>query len=86
MNSNFPPDVSTIAMKREIVSSENMVQKFQLASADQIKEINLKSPNKCCDLNPEPTWLLKKSRYQLIPLTMAIINKSVANKRQREAL
>jgi len=55
----------------------NMLEIFQLTSEVEVKEIIIKSPNKWCDLDPLPTWLLEKCADQLLPLITAIANRSV---------
>ena len=44
----------------------------------ELKEIIAKAPNKSCDLDPLPTYLLKQCCDQLIPMIKAIINKSLS--------
>ena len=46
---------------------------------DYIKETIIKSPNKSCDLEPVPLWLLEKCKDQLPLMIRAVINKSVTN-------
>ena len=53
-------------MNRDIIFSADMLQKFRPASADLIKEIIMKSSNKSCDLDPVPSWLLKKCISQSV--------------------
>ena len=53
------------------------LEMFRPASAVEIKEIIVKSPNKSCDLDPLPTWRLKKCVGQLLPLIIAIFNRSM---------
>jgi len=50
---------------------------FQPVSEAEVREIVTKSPNKSCDLDPLPTWLLKKYMDQLLPLIIAIKNRSM---------
>jgi len=50
---------------------------FRPTSEIELKEIIIKSPNKSCDLDPLPTWLLKKCVDQLLPLITAIVNRSM---------
>ena len=54
-----------------------MLELFRLTSEVEIKEIIIKSPNKSCDLDSLPTWLLKKCEDQPTPLITAIVNTSM---------
>ena len=54
-----------------------MLEMFRPTSEVEVKEIIIKSPNKSCDLDPLPTWLLKKCVDQLLPLITAIVNRSM---------
>jgi hypothetical protein len=51
---------------------------FPQTTEEEVKKIINKSPNKSCELDPLPTWLLKKCVNQLAPLITTIINKSLA--------
>ena len=37
----------------------------------------MKSPNKSCELDPIPTWLLKCCLTELLPLITTLVNKSL---------
>ncbi|KAK2145807.1 hypothetical protein LSH36_656g01010 [Paralvinella palmiformis] len=50
---------------------------FRPTSEVEVKEIIIKYPNKSFDLDPLPTWLLKKWVDQLLPLITAIVNWSM---------
>ena len=54
-----------------------MLEMFRPTSEVEVKEIIIKSPNKSCDLDPLPTWFLKKCVDQLLPIITAIVNRSV---------
>ena len=49
------------------------------ASCEEVREVILSSPIKTCDLDPIPTWLLKKCIDQLLPIITAIINSSMSS-------
>ena len=49
------------------------------ASRGEVREVILSSPDKTCDLDPIPTWLLKKCIDQLLPIITAIINSSMSS-------
>jgi len=50
---------------------------FRPTSEVKVNEIIVKSPNKSCDLDPLPTWVLKKCVDQHLPLKTAFVNMSV---------
>ena len=64
-------------MDADIMFNGNMLEMFRPTSEVEVKEITLKSPNKLCDLDPLPTWLLKKCVDQLLPLITAIVHGSM---------
>jgi hypothetical protein len=50
---------------------------FTPLTTDDVLRIIMKSPTKSCELDPIPTWLLKKIVDSLLPTITDIINKSV---------
>ena len=50
---------------------------FSPATPDEIMDIIVKSPNKSCELDPIPTWLLKECLSELLPQIVAIVNQSM---------
>ena len=48
-------------------------------SEDSVREIIMKSPSTSCNLDPIPTWLLKKCADELVPIITQIINMSFQN-------
>jgi len=50
---------------------------FVPVSDQTIKRIILKSPNKSCELDPIPTWLLKHCIDELLPILTKIVNTSL---------
>ncbi len=52
---------------------------FTPATSKEIKEIIMNSPNKSCNLDPMPTWLLKSCVDSLIPIFLEIVNQSLAS-------
>ena len=86
----FSHKISTI---RKTISSQNsqietgehdhafqgsLLTEFHLATEDEVEKALSGAPNKSCELDPLPTWLLKQSSEQLTPLITAIVNKSLA--------
>ena len=51
---------------------------FHPVAEKEVEDIIQKSPNKSCELDPIPTWLLKSCMKELIPLITSIINESLA--------
>ena len=52
---------------------------LQLLTPDEVKHLIESSPTKSCDLDPIPTWFVKECMLELLPLTTAIINKSITS-------
>ena len=50
---------------------------FDPATKEEVRKIIQKSPNKSCELDPLPTWLLKECLNDLLPLITNIINASM---------
>jgi hypothetical protein len=50
---------------------------FPEASEDEVKRLIMKSPSKSCELDPLPTWLLKKNVDELTPIITTIVNLSL---------
>jgi len=55
--------------------NENMHEMFRPISEVEVREIITKSQNKSSDLDPLPTWPLKKCVDQLLLLITAIFNR-----------
>ena len=50
---------------------------FVLTTEEEVARLLARAPNKSSELDPIPTWLLKKVAVQLVPLMTAIFNKSL---------
>ena len=70
-------DLCSIAMKADNIFSGGKLEVFHPASDSEIKGLIFNSPNKSCDLDPLPTWLLKKCIDPLQQPITAIINRSL---------
>ena len=46
-------------------------------SKEEVKRIIQMSPNKSCEIDPMPTWLLKMCREELLPIFTKLINMSL---------
>ena len=67
-----------------MLSSYNMegnisLHHFNTVSKDEVKKLILSQPNKQSELDPIPTWLLKKCLNELIPAITSIMNLSINN-------
>ena len=52
---------------------------FLPASQEEVRKIIQSSPNKSCELDPIPTWLLKSCLDKLLPVITNIINESFSS-------
>ena len=48
------------------------------ATIEEVRKLITSYSNKSCELDPVPTWLLKKCLHELLPLLTALINKSLS--------
>ena len=55
----------------------NRLDHLVSATEEEVREIIQKSPNKSCELDPLPTWLLKECLDELLPLITDIVNASM---------
>ena len=55
----------------------NCLDHLEPATEEEVREIIRKSPNKSCELDPLPTWLLKECLDELLPLITNIVNSSM---------
>ena len=55
----------------------NFLSNFKNITEEEVSKLILKSPSKSCELDPIPTWLLKKCIDPLTPLITRIINASI---------
>ena len=72
---------SKLQLTRWGLSQPVRVNPWQFAEAteEEVHKLVTKSPSKSCDLDPRPTWLLKKRSSQLVPFLTSTINKSLAS-------
>ena len=61
------------------ITSTSTFSDLAMMSEDSVKEIIMKSPSTSCNLDPIPTWLLKKCADELVPIITKIINLSLQN-------
>ena len=60
-------------------SSTTTFSSLATLSEDSVREIIMKSPSTSCNLDPIPTWLLKKCADEIVPIITQIINMSFQN-------
>ena len=83
----FTSKVSTIRESLNHVDTSNFVSpldddapatlhSFSPTTIEEIVRIIKLSPNKSCELDPLPTWLLKLCAQELAPIITAIVNRS----------
>lgn len=68
------------AKEHEIEPQTNSrLSNFLPASQEEVRKIIQSSPNKSCELDPIPTWLLKSCLDKLLPVITNIINESLSS-------
>ena len=60
-------------------SSVSQLSSFSLTDEDEIRRLVGTSPNKSCDLDPLPTWLLKENINTFLPVLTSIVNTSLSS-------
>lgn len=73
---NLSPETMNHAELDDLFVGDEL-HSFREATPEEIKKVILQSPNKSCELDPLPTWLLKECLEELLPLVTEIVNKSV---------
>ncbi len=53
---------------------DNTLSEFSPVSTDDVKSILHKSSLKSCELDPVPSWIVRESEDELIPVIQSIIN------------
>lgn len=61
----------------ELQRIEQPLEEFTPASQEEVRKIIMRSPDKSCELDPIPTWLLKKCIDVLLPVVTLIVNTSL---------
>ena len=51
---------------------------FEKATASEVRKVIMNSPNKSCEIDSIPTWLLKECIDELLPLITTLINRSLS--------
>ena len=68
-----------IAAQCDTPAYSSMLTSFSCISSEEVKKFIIKSPDKACDLDPVPTWVLKQCLSELLSLITAIVNTSLEN-------
>ena len=60
-----------------LVTCKEYFDCFQLITEKEVKALIMAAPNKCCALDPAPTWLIKRCCGYLAPFVAMICNRSI---------
>ena len=63
--------------KIESAKFTNPFNEFKPLSEDEVRELIKKSPNKYCELDPLPTWIVRDCLEEVLPVLTKIINLSM---------
>ena len=69
--------LSEASEEEQSSSSSNILTEFRPVTIDEVKRIILQIPNKNCELDPIPTWLLNLCIDDLVELITKLINSSL---------
>ena len=70
-------EVNSEPIVQDNIPTEDMLLAFRPLSEEEVRKMIRKAPNKHCDLDPMPTWLLKECLDPLLPVLTLLINKSL---------
>ena len=70
------PDIEEMVLTEKLPCMAEL-SAFEIVSHKQIQELIMSTPAKSCELDPLPTWLLKLSLKQLIPIITEMVNTSL---------
>jgi hypothetical protein len=76
---NFTMESQSKTVDDEDIFSKKTLTEMTPASIEEVKSIIMHAPNKSCELDPIPTWLLKSSMDELLPIITNIINASLSS-------
>ena len=81
IRSNIQPssDCDPISVEYEPIFNGTPLSTFRSASEEEVRKIIDHAASKSCELDPMPTWLLKKCSTKLTPIITTIINKSLSS-------
>ena len=70
-------ELEAASITHDNIKEEEKLHAFTALSEDDIRKLIRKSPNKQCDSDPIPTWLLKECLDPLLPILTLLVNKSL---------
>ena len=70
-------EVEPLILTREPIAEECQLHTFSMLSAEDVRKLIKQSPNKQCESDPIPTWLLKECLDSLLPVLTLLVNKSL---------
>ena len=77
ITSHAGSDPDTFKYDTNKLSMDNSLSEFTPVSEAGVQKVIKRSPDKSCELDPIPTWLLKSCLPELLPLVTKIINMSL---------
>ena len=78
-NMNHASQAGPLGQCMNDASSVSQLSSFSLTDEDEIRRLVGTSPNKSCDLDPLPTWLLKENINTFLPVLTSIVNTSLSS-------
>ena len=73
------PDITLAAMNNDVAFGGVPVVCFETVSELDVERLVTSVPVKSCELDPIPTWLLKRCSAELVPVITVMINASVTS-------
>ena len=77
--SSFTDSVPVLAITSSAAPTNRELSKFSLLSESEVKKLINSLPSKHCRLDPIPTWLLKDTLDELLPVITKLINLSLSS-------
>ena len=62
---------------QSLKTAVEIFERFEQVSVLDVERLISAAPNKCCSLDPVPTWLLKKCSHELAPYVAMMCNRSL---------
>jgi hypothetical protein len=82
INSESQSEVCTENLQADVDTTMTLLEGFTSVSEEEVTRIIKNSPNKSCELDPIPTWLLESCLQELLPVLTKIINLSLTLQQQ----
>ena len=74
---NELPDLSRHQLNIPTPAFTCSLNVFSAVTESEVRKMRAKSPTKSCPLDPAPTWMLKDSVDELIPMVTILVNLSL---------